>query len=519
MRPSLLRWLVPSLAAVLPTASHAVDWEHLLMPGPLIEAHADLESDCKNCHMPFDRRSQRDLCLECHESEAADIAAGTGFHGRSPGASSSDCRVCHPDHRGRAFDARASAASHFDHRATDFPLRHAHASLDCGSCHRPGTPARDTGRDCVDCHSKDDAHRGNLGEDCASCHTESAWTDARFDHDGTDFALVGSHAEVSCGACHIDEKFEGTPTACGSCHLVNDAHRGGLGRDCATCHTPEAWKQGRFDHAKTGFPLHSAHARAKCASCHTGPLAAQHLKQTCVSCHAADDIHGGTRGTKCSSCHTPTRWSDSSFDHDRDTGFALVGGHAKVACGLCHVRAPSEQKPATDCVGCHAADDVHRGGQGKDCGRCHRATGWLKQVAFDHDLSDFPLLGLHATAACESCHASSRFQDAPTACVECHADSDFHQKTMGTDCSGCHTPNDWGLWEFEHERDTSFALHGSHAEVGCRGCHDAPVTTARPAMSTRCVSCHALDDAHHGGFGRDCGRCHDETTWRDPVVR
>ena len=30
-----------------------------------------------------------------------------------------------------------------------------------------------------------------------------------------------------------------------------------------------------------------------------------------------------------------------------------------------------------------------------------------------------------------------------------------------------------------------------------------------------CAACHGFDDVHNGGFGRDCGRCHNETRWSD----
>lgn len=504
--------------ALVPLAATALDWEKLLMPGPLIEVHAALETDCQNCHSPLEKRAQKSLCLACHDDVALDVRTRSGFHGKLEGAREGDCRSCHSDHRGRTFDAVVTAQSHFDHAFTDFPLTGAHVSAECSSCHPSSDEKRQASSDCIACHSEDDAHDGELGDGCASCHGPQSWRSTDFDHDTTDFQLVGPHGRASCVSCHIDDRFEGTPTDCGSCHLVNDAHRGSQGTDCTTCHTVSEWSKGTFNHRTTDFPLLHAHADAPCGSCHVGPRSEQQLPGDCISCHRADDAHGGTRGIECETCHSEVGWAQSTFDHGRDTKFQLLGEHAETACGLCHVEAARSGSPPTDCVGCHGADDVHRGGEGEDCGKCHNAVGWTQKVRFDHDLSRFPLLGLHAVASCEACHATARFTDASTDCIDCHAAANFHQGTMGSDCSTCHTANDWGLWDFSHAQDTAFALHGAHEDVDCQGCH-SEAAAVRPDLSKRCVTCHGIDDAHRGGFGKNCSRCHDEVNWRDAKFR
>ena len=50
------------------------------------------------------------------------------------------------------------------------------------------------------------------------------------------------------------------------------------------------------------------------------------------------------------------------------------------------------------------------------CGDCHGELGWGRDVFFEHDLTRFPLLGLHAVIACEQCHANPRFKDAEIVC-------------------------------------------------------------------------------------------------------
>ena len=81
--------------------SFAQDIETLVMPGDVISAHADLESECSSCHKMFDKSGQRVLCLDCHEDVAADVNQEVGFHGSHAEASSAQCSSCHTEHEGR----------------------------------------------------------------------------------------------------------------------------------------------------------------------------------------------------------------------------------------------------------------------------------------------------------------------------------------------------------------------------------------------------------------------------------
>ena len=62
--------------------------EELIMPGPVTQAHAELEADCNNCHSAFSGDDkQNELCLDCHEDIALDISNADKFHGQSPDVS------------------------------------------------------------------------------------------------------------------------------------------------------------------------------------------------------------------------------------------------------------------------------------------------------------------------------------------------------------------------------------------------------------------------------------------------
>lgn len=514
------RTLLGGIATVLLPAAPAawgVDLEKLVMPGPVIEAHKDVEGECRKCHQPFATGEQDVLCLDCHEEIAADRNASKGFHGRG-GAATARCTECHTEHRGRDADIVGLDRTGFDHGLTDFQLRDAHRLVPCQSCHQPEKAWRDAPQECVGCHREDDAHHGALGKDCASCHAETSWRTARFDHSKTDFPLEGAHARVDCALCHAGERYEGTPRDCLGCHRADDAHGGRFGEACQTCHTPEAWKPAHFDHRReTGFALTGRHARVTCESCHHGPLYQEELDSSCVSCHVADDVHRGRRGADCESCHSTDSWTSTTFDHDRNTDFPLRGAHSRIPCGQCHTETLGKEDTPTTCQGCHGEDDPHDAQLGVDCSACHGESSWLERVFFEHDITRFPLLGLHAVASCEQCHLTPRFRDAGVTCFACHQDDDEHLGRLGPDCGRCHNPNGWKLWQFDHFAETGFRLDGGHEELACHDCHRSPAG-ASEALPTSCQGCHAGDDPHFGAFGRDCGRCHGGTSWADVKI-
>ncbi len=494
-----------------PATLHAVDPETLLMPGPVIEGHADVEEECTSCHRPFDRSAEDALCLECHEEVGEDLTAGEGFHGLAPGLAATPCRDCHTDHEGRDADVVGLNPAVFDHELTDYPLHGAHVSVPCGDCHAEGEKHREASSQCIDCHRDDDVHRGGLGEDCGDCHDDVRWKKAEFDHDTTDFPLEGAHADTACRLCHADERYEDTPTDCASCHVSDDVHTASFGPRCGDCHDALDWKTILFDHDRdTEYRLTGKHAGVACGACHEGHLYDDPAPKDCVSCHRADDVHVGRNGEDCQACHDTGSWAKIGFDHDRDTDWPLLGKHADVRCESCHPGALDEEV-GRDCQSCHASDDVHRGQQGEDCAACHDERSWTQTVGFDHDLTAFPLLGLHATAACEACHATHAYADAETDCVACHRPDDTHEQRLTEACALCHNPNGWPVWRFDHDA-TDFALHGAHDGVDCTTCHVAPAPETIE-LAHDCVSCHFADDIHRGAFGRDCARCHNEEDW------
>jgi len=383
-------------------------------------------------------------------------------------------------------------------------LASAHARFEarCQSCHQSFKKEAQSGL-CLGCHKPVAAdiaartgfhgrNRQIVGATCSSCHTDHIgrggklvrFDAAAFNHTLTDYPLKGGHQRVACASCHKPgAKFRAAPTACASCHAAKDPHKGKLGPGCASCHNETDWKDVRFNHASTGFPLAGAHARPACLTCHADKTF-QGASSACASCHGRDDAHKGTLGTSCANCHGPVAWKPARFDHDR-TGFPLGGAHARASCDSCHAQGRYRGTPPA-CIGCHRDKDVHAGRFGAACADCHTASAW-KVTRFDHGRTGFGLTGGHAALTCGACHgpAPAREPARPTDCASCHATDDIHKGGNGTVCQQCHQPTSWKAATFDHDRQTRFPLTGAHGGIVCATCHKLPPREAR--LGTACI--------------------------------
>jgi len=157
----------------------------------------------------------------------------------------------------------------------------------------------------------------------------------------------------------------------------------------------------------------------------------------------------------CRLCHVGEKWhtlvEDFEFDHERETGVALVGAHEEARCLRCHNdRGPVETFAAQGCGGCH--EDVHLGELGDGCLDCHDQFTWrpMGMIAM-HNRTRFPLVGVHAGTACRRCHPGAevgRFTPTDVECLTCHAD-DLARTTNHVGlgwvdrCDRCHIPTVW----------------------------------------------------------------------------
>lgn len=512
MRLLISMALIITIAAVLLmfriSPDHAIG--AAVMPGPLSIAHAEYESDCSQCHSPLDKEVQKNLCFGCHDEVKQDMVVKRGFHGRSSSVLENPCKSCHPEHIGREGSIISLNERTFDHNLTDFKLVGAHADVNitCDKCHEKGEKHRESPTDCVGCHSDDDVHNGQFDTDCINCHKQTSWVDTFFDHEMTRFPLEGKHRDAACDSCHPDKAYLSTSSNCNTCHLMNNIHDSESDEKCDRCHNTDDWKDVVFDHnLETEFVLEDRHAELECKACHIDLKFLKKPGTECVDCHQPSDIHKGKVGLNCEDCHSLPKWEEVAFDHNCNTKFELTGEHATLHCVACHKQSIEKEKPSVECNNCHKTDDVHKEQLGTECDSCHNTDGWDEKIAFDHDITSFPLIGLHATVACGECHLSSVYKGMDTACISCHESKDYHKGALGTECGSCHNPNGWRLWEFDHSLRAKFKLEGAHAKLECNACHVSP-RKGKIKLSQECFACHKDDDVHYRRFGRRCERCH-----------
>ncbi|KAF0185662.1 MAG: hypothetical protein FD160_471 [Caulobacteraceae bacterium] len=231
------RWILLIIAANLAALLGLIFVypQHMISPGPLSAAHADLATECSSCHVPF-RGATPERCTTCHA--AADIGLRTTSgapiarsNARPPfhqALTSQNCLSCHTEHL--TASTRASGRVTFSHELLNVATRE-----QCSSCHTPPSNA---------------LHR-NMGANCSTCHSQESWRPATFDHDRF-FALDGPH-DVPCSSCHVNNDF--SRYTCFSCHehrpdQIRALHwEEGIRNfeNCASCHRSASSGEGRED--------------------------------------------------------------------------------------------------------------------------------------------------------------------------------------------------------------------------------------------------------------------------------
>jgi hypothetical protein len=535
-----------------PSVAQAGDFFDL-EPGPRIKGHAGL--DCKKCHSDGGGGGvERNKCLGCHDHRELKqrIDAGKGLHARPD--FNKGCEKCHIDHKGekaRAIDWRQyGGMENFPHDLTGYDLQGAHKRLKCADCHKDkfektGTP-RLLGLEqkCLACHKDVHNFQATRKEltDCNVCHSYDARAISSqtqiartFNHAKvSEYPLRGAHDDIACVKCHTGSKvfkMQARPQNCASCH--KDIHRNvytAQGRTCDKCHFEDkaSWKDFKFDHSKTSFPLTFTHTRAACIKCHPSGQGSNPT-QDCMGCHRKDDVHiinGVDRFEKvaCHKCHTPSGFKNTvAFNHATETSMKLQGRHGEVGCTTCHRARPRkdaqtaedafERFRSPECMGCHVHANAHDrafNGNPGICVKCHvPGTDNLKLPPHDKLSNVFAQAGAHGAASCEKCHGEGlKNLKLGADCSNCH--KDVHNKTLGpgADCKKCHTEGfAFSQVNFDHNKDTKYPLTGRHASVTCNKCHQkAPASYA--VEDKKCVTCHGGQDIHVGKLGADCEKCH-----------
>ncbi len=531
-----------------------------LSPGDLAREHAELEGlrNCTKCH-ELGKPIDGERCLECHSLLKGRIEQDLGYHA-SAAVKTESCVSCHSDHHGLDFRMIEweGGRDAFDHADSGWPLEGAHAQVACRECHRhdfwqEGLINRHEASlgdstflamdaSCISCHR--DEHAGQFSESCDTCHGMEAWTPLPdFDHNNTAYPLDGAHLEVECEACHtrqlthlprsraaVEDASEDKARRyremnfedCASCH--DSKHRANLGPRCDECHLVDAFASMKspFNHGLSGYELDGRHSEVSCAECHAGEgwqrFFPFDLAEGCIACH--EDVHEAQFMTgepllACESCHTTATFKPSLYTLDRHAREAapLEGAHLATACEDCHVTDAEVVAwrwlrggfETDGCVDCHASP--HRTEDGlaassTDCMACHRLIDW-SCPDFDHDGTEFPLKGAHASISCRDCHNAEADVDviplklAERACLDCHGSphrDQFLEDEMARACTECHGENSWQELHYDHN-ESRFPLDGEHDQLACIACHLKELDTEgsfvryKP-LGIQCVDCH-----------------------------
>jgi hypothetical protein len=458
-----------------------------LSPGKLSKAHSKLKglTNCTQCHSLGNKISNQ-KCLACHKELGDRVSVQKGFH-VSVQVKGKECIICHSEHHGEGFDMLRFDKKTFNHNLTGYELKGGHKTKisSCNECHKPANIAN---------------------------------------------AKLKKNLKT----------YLGLSTNCASCH--EDYHQKTLStNNCATCHDFNDFKKAPlFNHAKTNFALLGQHTKAECVACHKAEIKNGKkfvnfagINSNCVNCHK--DVHKGKFGTNCKSCHSEDSFNkitpNNNFNH-KSTGFELEGKHKEINCTKCHNKSVGYQEYTKTnnitCITCHK--DVHEGKLGTDCKSCHNQNSFLLKNKtfkgkFDHDKTDYPLKGKHATIDCRVCHKGDLTDKlAHNKCNECHKDKhngDFDtKKLLYPDCASCHNINGFSPSDFtpEQHNKSKFKLEKAHLAQPCFACHKQDKNWVFNNLGTNCVDCHK--DIHVGFidqkyYGKEsCNSCHSTESWK-----
>jgi hypothetical protein len=307
---------------------------------------------------------------------------------------------------------------------------------------------------CNTCHA--DVHKGKLGLNCLECHTINSFTKLRdassFNHNSTNYPLIGQHQKVDCKKCHIKAYTQPIKhDRCDDCHV--DFHKGDFvtqnqNPDCKQCHTvdkPFTFSLYTIDeHNKSDFVLTGSHMASPCFLCHkpNERWSFKNLGSRCSDCHK--NSHTGVMSETfltletCKNCHNTEVWSSINFDHNK-TKWKLNGKHTEVSCRKCHYKTGSDSTQivqifknlSSQCTSCHKSihGETFQDGETATCSQCHSDQKPWNEVTFNHNTTKFVLDGAHEKVSCTKCHKYQpmaqntkylQFKMESYKCIDCH---------------------------------------------------------------------------------------------------
>jgi hypothetical protein len=274
-----------------------------------------VETTCVACHIQGQFESLPGDCVNCHSEPFVHI-----------GVFGLDCAACHDS---LSWKPALLEEQSFDHNfMTEFSLvQHAQdysgAPISCGSCH-PNSVHEFKPNYCSECHALDDEdfivqHQSQLGENCLECH-DGIDRMRNFDHQDI-FPLEGSHGEIDCQACHVDQVYRDIPAECKDCHPEPEVHAGYFGLKCEYCHDTTSWYPAQLVNHQ--FPIdHGDQGEVACEVCHVSTFS----EYSCYGCHEHEademvDKHkeltlSADQLAACTKCHADGLVHESSANDE-----------------------------------------------------------------------------------------------------------------------------------------------------------------------------------------------------------
>jgi hypothetical protein len=194
-------------------------FDHQKTSYPLYGQHRN--TTCRSCHTNLHFTGTPRTCVECHMK---DYDATITIDHRIAGLPLM-CEQCH-------VETASAWSSSFDHNRTQFPIRGAHETVACITCHT-NNRFRGISITCVSCHrteymnSKNPNHiTAGFSTDCAMCHRALTWIPAAFyPHQWFPIASGDMHSPgrwKACTDCHAAQPNYST-FECINCHQHNKA--------------------------------------------------------------------------------------------------------------------------------------------------------------------------------------------------------------------------------------------------------------------------------------------------------
>ena len=469
------------------------------------------KSNARNAMTAATATAQSQLCLDCHKEIAADSRrpqASTAACTASPARSAAPVT---PSITGRDDDIVKLSREQFNHeqRTSRCGAPTSTAACDglpCGAAShtrsRPSNASRAT--------RKEEPHEGKLGRDCAAVTMHARVARRSSSTTTRPLSRCTTSTPVPCVACHFGNRYKDTPrdvsramrpmmfTVANAARSAPTATRprAGRTRNSITRRRPASRLEGVHDHLAAMTATASRQPQ--------GQAAARLLRLSSglrTRTPAASD-------RDCDNCHGNEKWKPADLRPYARHTWPLTGRTTKVACHACHTASTAPQK---------LPHRLRRAATGRVT--FTRASSAAPAINATRRRAGAPSVELRprpdevpAAWACTSrSRASNATSPASTAtsaieCIDCHRRDDVHKGGLGKECAKCHSPNGWRLWEFDHGKETGFALTGAHGKLACAGLPQQPAEQVK--LKRDCLSCHEQDDVHLGQYGRQCDRCH-----------